>query len=97
MTNRTMFLNPGTPLSCAAKAVLHTQVSNARRGTGMRWTALGAVPQGLKHGLSLTSVEAVKLWAIERKAAAVAYVRGAVDFPSNIQVRVPSYLRERSP
>ena len=58
---------------------------------------VGALPQGLKHGLSVTVVEAVKLWAIERKAAAVAYVRGAVDFPSNIQVRVPSYLRERSP
>src|SRR3979490_672427 len=97
MTNTTIFLNPGTPLSCAAKAVLYTQVSNARRGTGMRGPTLGALPQGLKHGLSVTVVEAVKLWAIERKAAAVAYVRGAVDFPSNIQFRVPLYLRERSP
>jgi hypothetical protein len=92
MTTKAMVLNPGTPLSSAAKAGL-----NARRGIRMRWTALGAVPQGRKHGLSRTVVETVELGAIERKAAAAAYVCGAVDFPSDIQFRVPLYLRERSP
>jgi hypothetical protein len=92
MTKKTMVLNPGTPLSSAAKAGL-----DARRGTRMSWPVLGAVPQGRKHGLSLTVVETVKLGAVECKAAAITYVRGAVDFPSNIQFRVPLYLRERSP
>jgi hypothetical protein len=92
MTNYTKFLTPGTPLSCSAYAV-----SNARRGTGTRWTAIDAsLPLGHKHGLESAAVEVVKLGANERKAATVArmFVQGAVD-PSIKQFRVPLYLRER--
>jgi hypothetical protein len=93
MTNYTKFLTPGTPLSRAAYAV-----SNASRGTGMRWTGIDALlPQGHKHGVDSAAVELVKLGANGRKATTIALVsvRGAVDFPMIKQFRVPLYLRER--
>jgi hypothetical protein len=94
MTNYTMFDIPGTPLSCAAEAV-----ATARRGTGMRWLALGAfVPRGRKHvfGSAVVETAAKTVQRDDAVANGQAYVRLTADLPTIKQFRVPLSLRERS-